>query len=33
VCAYSGRGLRRGAGALIIAAYLLFAGVLLASAY
>jgi len=32
-CAYSGRGLRRGAGALIIAAYLLFAGVLLASAY
>ena len=32
-CAYTQRGLRRGAGAVIIAAYLLFAGVLLASAY
>jgi cation:H+ antiporter len=33
VCAYVNRGLRRGAGVVIIAAYLAFAGVLLAIAY
>ena len=33
VCAYLNRGLRRGAGLVIIAAYLLFAGVLIAIAY
>jgi cation:H+ antiporter len=32
-CAYAGRGLRRGTGALIVAVYLVFAGVLLAIAY